>query len=259
MLRMRGQGRSGRVLDWVTRSVVGVVVLWAMVLLAGQVQARVVRDRAERLLEEMRGMQVGKSTWADVEKLRARWGRSGEAKGACAPSACEYSVVVGMVYGGSSRAQRIWQVMAHEHDGGALLDVMVRNDRVLATTYTLTTLVPKGYGARWERMPAEPGYVPYSSDQYVLVARMSSEVRDLENGFYSGVPEASAVMAPDGCEGCLAVWTMYRPNAGAVEKRRLTDVNFSCVTRWKPCVDEVDIMPEAGEELVRKRLGEYGR
>jgi hypothetical protein len=33
---------------------------------------------------------------------------------------------------------------------------------------------------------------------------------------------------------------------------RLTAFNFDCITRWKPCADEEDIMPEAGAEYAQQ-------
>jgi len=83
--------RWGRVLR-----VFGVTVL---VLIAGlaafvQIQQHILRWRAERLLADIREIQMGKSTWADAQKLMYRWGAWGSYTGACTAQSCNYRVAM---------------------------------------------------------------------------------------------------------------------------------------------------------------------
>jgi hypothetical protein len=59
--------------------VTGVVVLALVAGLAVfvQIQQRILRWRAERLLADMRELQSHKSTWADAQKIMTRWGKWG--------------------------------------------------------------------------------------------------------------------------------------------------------------------------------------
>src|SRR6516164_8938632 len=79
--------------------VLRVVAVAAAILVFGlaafvNVQQRVLRWRAERLLEDIRAIQMGKSTWADAQRLMTRWGAWGMWDGSCTAEACEYQIVL---------------------------------------------------------------------------------------------------------------------------------------------------------------------
>jgi hypothetical protein len=54
---------------------IALIASYLLLLLFVQVSERVMRHRAERLLVEMRALQVNKSTWGDLQRLRMRWAR----------------------------------------------------------------------------------------------------------------------------------------------------------------------------------------
>lgn len=58
---------------------VGAVLLSAILLV--QVQQQVLRWRAERLLADIREIQMGKSNWADAQWLMHKWGEMGRVDG----------------------------------------------------------------------------------------------------------------------------------------------------------------------------------
>lgn len=74
--------------------VAGVVVLALVAALAVfvQIQQRILRWRAERLLADMRELQSHKGTWADAQKIMTRWGAWGSYEGACTQEQCDYYI-----------------------------------------------------------------------------------------------------------------------------------------------------------------------
>ena len=74
----------------------GVVVLALVAGLAVfvQIQQRILRWRAERLLADIRELQSHKSTWADAQKIMTRWGAWGSYEGSCTAEKCEYRIII---------------------------------------------------------------------------------------------------------------------------------------------------------------------
>ncbi|MGA8272558.1 MAG: hypothetical protein WB919_13445 [Candidatus Sulfotelmatobacter sp.] len=54
---------------------------------------------------------------------------------------------------------------------------------------------------------------------------------------------------PTGCTGCRVGWVKFTPFADPQDIRRLTDLNFACITRWRQCTEQADILPDAWREL----------
>ena len=50
---------------------------------------------------------------------------------------------------------------------------------------------------------------------------------------------------PGGCTGCIKLVSSYTPLVDRETMLKLTDFNFSCITRWTACTTESDILPGA--------------
>ena len=61
---------------------------------AVQFQQHLLRWRAERLLADIRGIQMGNSRWDDAQRLMNRWGTWGKWEGACTSQSCDYQIVL---------------------------------------------------------------------------------------------------------------------------------------------------------------------
>jgi hypothetical protein len=63
---------------------------------------------------------------------------------------------------------------------------------------------------------------------------------------------------PGGCKPCLMVYARFTPYAAPADVRRLMQFDLSCLTRWRPCREQADIMPVAwsqyGSELSEQPL-----
>jgi hypothetical protein len=227
-------------------------VAYRVVMFIAQVDAKIQRGRAERLRDEMRSLSVGRSTWGDLQGIRARWGKWGDYDGECTAAKCNYTVTLGSPWG-ISRADRVLMYVGHTHFAGASLHVEVKQGSVRLSSYSLHTFVPPGYGPRWEAEEVKKyQMVPYSTNEggYVLIGR-ASQLGELDNFEQASLGHPQYALArPGGCMECLAIWTEFAPQISSEEKLRMTDFNFSCITRWTPCKDEPDIMPGVGEEYL---------
>lgn len=50
---------------------------------------------------------------------------------------------------------------------------------------------------------------------------------------------------PGGCDTCELGWSHFTPYAASTDVRRLMQLDLSCLTRIRPCLDQSDIMPAA--------------
>ena len=242
--------RKSRLLRRAGVAVIVLMACYAVILLVVQVNERVTRRRAERLLSEMRSLEVGKSSWADLQTLMMRWGAWGHYEGDCAAKKCNYSIAVSDMEDGSL-PMRILGFLGNSHMAWSGLEVLVQDGTVNRTSFNVGVYVPKGYGPRWERNNPQPeGYIPYSSGSHELIARATSHTPIMLLCCYwpGRTPNEYTVLKPSGCMGCLAIWTEISPEASITSRERMMNFNLSCITRWKPCIDEEDIMPDAGKE-----------
>ena len=63
-----------------------------LTFLAVQIQQRMLRWRAERLLADMHQIRLYQSTWADAQRLMHRWGAWGHYDGSCTAASCKYEI-----------------------------------------------------------------------------------------------------------------------------------------------------------------------
>jgi hypothetical protein len=54
---------------------------------------------------------------------------------------------------------------------------------------------------------------------------------------------------PTACTSCKMGWVKFTPFADPRDISRLSDINFSCITRWRPCTEQADILPTAWKEM----------
>ena len=73
-----------------------VTVFAVLALLAAfvQLEQHLLRWRAERLLADIRQIQMGKSTWADAQRFMTKWGTWGHYEGSCTAEKCDYSIAM---------------------------------------------------------------------------------------------------------------------------------------------------------------------
>ena len=102
------------------------------------------RTRAERLLADIKSLQVNHSSWSDAQTLMFRWGKWGGWYGSCTPEDCRYSITVrhfSLIYPG-------FVFEEGPHLGARILESLgLRSAGVSATFHVVHGIVTeKGFG-----------------------------------------------------------------------------------------------------------------
>ena len=230
---------------------VGVLVLVAGLAAFVQVQQHLLRWRAERLLADIREIQMGKSNWADAQRLMTRWGAWGGWEGSCTAKRCDYQIVMEdsfralpafFIPSGQLRiAPRTcchWLWKPYMALGGRLSQVNARLEIKEGVVWAKSYFVEIG---TFKRIPGESEPVSYS-----LVGNavgMTSFQFDFRPHLLAH-PEY-LVGRPSGCEGCVLIYSHFSPFADPVIVHQLLDFNLDCLTRLHPCETVAELMPSA--------------
>ena len=229
-----------------------VVGLAVLVLVAGlavyvQIQQHILRWRAERLLVDIREIQMGKSTWADAQRLMTRWGAWGGWQGSCTAKRCDYQIVIG----DSLSASLIHYQWLEEYYGW----LGARGEAVVGGFLVRDGIV---WGKDFEM---ELDVRNLHGDYYTLMARATSVSR------FSNEPDLRLIRhpeyyvgMPDACEVCKAIYARFTPFADAgIVRGLMTDINLDCLTRFFPCVNEADAMPATWKQVMAERSQRFDR
>jgi len=213
------------------------------------IQQRILRWRAEHLLADIRGLELGKSTWTDAQRIMHRWGAWGGYADTCSSKRCSYQILMSDMYQGFSiGSQRIepWEfppltLNVYRLFGGRPSFVEARfeviDGIVWGKDYYVGVDVPASNG---------PDEFPYE-----LLASATSDWRTEDFRGYGEIahPEYS-VGRPGGCTRCEKVYSRFTPFADPEVVNSLLDFNLECLTRRNPCRDQGDIMPSVWKRVL---------
>lgn len=227
---------------------VAVLALVAVLAAYVQIQQRILRWRAERLLADIRDIQMGKSTWADAQRLMTRWGAWGAYEGSCTAKRCDYHIEMD---DSLSTLLIHYQWLGESYGwlggrGAAVVGGFVVRDGIVWGRSFEMQLDVRGL---------DGGYY------YTLMARATSVSRfsDGPTGWIIRHPEYYVGM-PGACEDCASIYARFTPFADPVVVRGLmTDINLDCLTRYFPCTKEADVMPATWKQVMAERSQGYDR
>ena len=197
----------------------------------------ILRWRAERLQADIKSLELRKSTYADARRLENRW-LAYTREGACRPQWCDLQIYIQNT---SSRHSMF--LVNHP----AALAIYRGLGGRLASVYSTIAirenlLWEKGIGLM---VGATATWPDGSRTDYALMGRVETD----------SLPWLSArhpeyhIGGPSGCMGCRAGWVKFTAFADPKDVSRLTDLNFSCITRWKQCTEQADVLPTAWNEM----------
>ena len=230
---------------WSGRAVVVIAAALMVLIVFVQVEQLLIRHRAERLTREMQNLQVGKSSWIDVQSFMTRWGRWGDYKGSCSASHCDYVVELEDPIGTAFNS------LAEKHQGaakifGGFLEFLVRVAHGHLPAMSAEIKVERGLvsDVDW----AIGTYVIDSFDVHtsyaisVIVRTSNDEFHDFET--VGRQHPTYSVTRSSNCGGCI-LWVHFHPDVQRDDMRRLTDINFSCITQWAQCDNTEQLDPNA--------------
>jgi len=197
---------------------------------------RIQRSRAERLLGDVRALNVDHSQWKDVQPMMQTWGRWSSSKTPCTEQSCNYHIDVEQtlppfLVGDPARGRK-WLPRFANLLGlrSSAVRAGFAMDRGVVTAKWFgeqVTLPVADWGLRTD-------YVPFLS---VLAGESSMFKADANQHLLH--PNRAVERA----NNYLIV--SYTPDEEATEKARLMDFDFHCITAIKPCRSEFYILPEA--------------
>jgi len=237
-----------------------------LTLLASQVGQRLFRRRAELLLSQLQSFELRKTSWQDAQTQFQRWGPNREFDEHCDSHKCSLKITLNeLVFGYLSERNLFaklddyfrWRLKL-SYDIGPF----ARTEFWLLRLYTRA-------GGRPARVIANIGM----RDGMVWSRGISVRVEAFEFSLFAavnGVPRfnyygdhwvASQLLLhrnyvigrPGGCEACAEGWVQFTPYAAPEDVYRLMQLDLSCLTKWHPCVTQIDIMPGAWAQYVAER------
>jgi len=227
-----------------------VLALIAGLVVCVSLQQQILRWRAERLLADIHQIQMGKSTWADAQRLMYRWGAWGAWKGSCTAEQCDYQI--GIQEGVPSHAV-IFETDHEQQDPPWMPSQWLRSlSRQLGSRSPVVIggfVVRKGiiWGKSFELILDVPRKSNPEGFEYILVADATA-VSHFPS-YYIPLEKTSQhpeyeIGTPGACEGCKSIYAHFTPFADpGFVKGVLDDFNLDCITRHHACIVEGDIMP----------------
>lgn len=235
------------------RVVVATLMLVVVALVFVQSQQWLLRWRAERLLNDIRQIQMGKSTWVEAQRLMDRWGEWGHYEGSCTTERCSYQVVLQDVFRAhptfyvsgdevnqQTQERHFWRWLHKPYMmlGGRFTSVYARIEIKNGIIWT------KSFDLSIDLFPNHP--LQYVSEGDAFVATADGETRfDTHRMTLLGSHPEYMIEALGTCSGCRFIETSFTPFADSQIVQQLLDFNLNCITRWRECEEPGDIMPSA--------------
>ena len=234
------------------RRILRVCAIGALILVAGiavyiNIQQRVLRWRAERLLSDIRELQLGKSTWADAQKIMTRWGGWGWYAGSCTQQRCTYHIAIQDI---SHVFPELTLPGLSEHSEACLwcyrfrwpYQILGGRPAMVAAGIDVIRGVVWGKGFELDVFVPE-SLLPYT-DNYVLDANAMIAWRrgDFRHPINPKHPEYS-ITRPNSCQWCETIYATFTPYADNEVINELMSFNLDCLTRLLPCRHPDEIAP----------------
>jgi hypothetical protein len=201
------------------------------------------RWRAEKLLADIRALQVNRGTWSDAQQLTQKWSQWATPKAGCTSDNCTVQIsliqalppILVAEPGARNRLPRL-----ADHIGlrsAAARAGFTVEHGVVTTKYfgEQTTLPARDVGS-------SEGYTPYLS------------VSSAETVHFREIAGDSKLAHPNRMAQHLKSYLQvsFSPDEDPAEQSALMDFRFSCLTRLRPCETEGDILPE-GARMIQQR------
>jgi len=217
-------------------------------VVAIHVQERILRHRAESLLDDIRSLELGKASFVDAQRVFQHWKRWAKYEGECTEVHCairislqDFPLDLPEKYAWRMDWPRHASMLVGGHPAQVIAEIFVNNGIVWEKSFNVEILAPPYSEA--------PGLASIEDYSVIGTAESRSRYSDREWG-EGGVlfhPNYS-IIVPSACEICVAAIVTFTPYADSKDVQRLMQFNFSCLTRWTTCRLPIDIMPVAWNE-----------
>jgi hypothetical protein len=263
-------GNPRRLLKTVTALFLTACIFFLLFFATSQIEQHLLRRRSERLLSEIQSLELRKTSWDAAEKAFEHWGANRHFDDACTQHACSFTVLLddpswhhmsernlfsklddyfrwrfNLSYGEDGPFWRLSMALFHTYMriGGHPAIITAKVGMIDGVVWS------KGIDVRIETY-VSPSSSNSASSEYTLMAEVRSVPRFESLGSLYGDGQLAlhpdyAIGRPGGCESCILGWAKFTPNAATEDVNRMLRIDFSCLTRWHPCLDPQDLMPAA--------------
>jgi hypothetical protein len=262
-------------------ALISVCAVLFLILVAIQVEQRIFRSRGELLLSQVQSLELRKTPWPEAQRQVKRWAGGSKFDDQCNGSECsEEIMLIEPVYGFVSRSLIFvhlddylrWRLKLSYDEGpfvrmasGLLRGYMVIGGRPAKVTATLGmwdgVLWSKGFTVNietyWHNIP---GLFGGSWGEFTLISHVGSVPQFDSSGPDHGDPQlrlhpSYIIRRQAGCCSFNAGYVHFTPYADPGDVQRLMQLDLSCLTRIRPCLDQIDIMPAAWKQYFAENPG----
>jgi hypothetical protein len=260
---------------------VGIGVLIFLGLLVSQVEQHLFRSRAELLLLQVQSLALKKTPWPEVLGQLKRWSRESRFDDQCNEAECSVEItLIDPVYNYASRNIRFsrlddylrWRFRLSSDKApvvqmwlGLLRVYMIMGGRpakIIANVGMRDGVVwSKGFTVNietyWHNIP---GLYAGSWGEFALISHVVSIPQ-----FDSSIPGSDdsqlrlhpsyVIRRQAGCCFFNEGYVHFTPSADPSNIQRLMKFNLSCLTRIRPCLDQIDIIPAAWKQYLTENPG----
>ncbi len=243
---MASHVRWGR---WIRIAAIAILAPVVCLIAIVRIQQYILRWRAERLLADIRQIQMGKSTWADAQRLMYRWGKWGMWEGECSSKKCDYQIAMEdfchafpiHIFPQAEIREEARPYCAALYRpyyllGGRFASIVARVGVKNGIIWT------KSYSAAIDTFTRSPD--SKESISYVLIGDaigMTSFRFDYRPRLFKH-PEYF-VGRPSGCESRDDLYAHFSPFADPAIVDQLLDFNLACLTQLLACKYASELMP----------------
>jgi hypothetical protein len=252
-------------------------------LLAGRIEQYVFRRRAELLLSQVQSLELRRTPWQDAQFQLQRWGPNRVMGDSCDAHICSFQVTLDeFVFAHFIQRNPFvklddyfrWRLKLSYNTGPfermeyALLQAYVRLGghpaRVTANIRMRDGTVWGKDFSVWIESYGHP--IDWSGNwrsEFTLIASAYSVSR-FERHFFGPIDlqlmlhPYYSIGRPSGCTICVEGWAIFTPYAAPADVHRLLQMDLSCLTRWRHCLTQSDIMPVAWAQYLSERPVLYG-
>lgn len=225
-------------LNHVRKLLLTLLLLLCVAWVFGEAAQQLLRWHAQHLLADIRALQVNHTTWSDAVPTMQKWSRWGSAKADCSDVACEYRIdliqtLPPLLIGSPNASAKNWLPRLMDQIG--LRSAAVR----AGITVEHGTVTSRWFGEQvtlpirdWS---APDDYIPYLS------------VASTESAHFHDHTADHTLQHPNHTAQHVKTYLdiSFSPEEVPSEQSALMDFRFNCITRFRPCHNQSDILPEA--------------
>jgi len=252
----------------------GLCVLFLLALVLSQIEQHLLRRRAKALLSVMQSLELRKTSWQEARARLQPWKSNTKFDQNCDQLRCSLTITLDdLVYSyfrGRYRLEWLddylrWKLNltyqegpfahfeetslrcymhlgghpAHIEAGISIRDGFVWRKSFWVSIETHANRDQAVFGG--------------ASVYYALIAETRAVSRFTSGDEPLPLHPDYSIGRPGGCEICVMGWAKFTPYAEPRDVQRLMQLDLSCLTRWRPCLTQSDIMPAAWAQYVAER------